>query len=306
MHAPTCFRVSVAAALLLSAFLGGAWLESSDIGPMPALRAIKRVVLPPSEPAAGAAAVDGFDRLVFFPGKVETACPRHSTGTEVLLLVGQSNAANHAGQRHDSAFGERIVNYFDGKCYRASSPLLGASGTQGESWVLLANKMIAAGLAENVVIVPAAIGASAIDRWAEGGDLNPMIAGVADRLRRDGLRVTRVVWHQGERDFLLGRTDGDAYRRRFGSVVATLRERGVESPIYVSVATAGESYPGWRRDNPIATAQRSLPDRRQGIFAGVDTDSLVSFRDRYDGTHFSASGQEKFTDALIAIFKAER
>jgi len=32
----------------------------------------------------------------------------------------------------------------------------------------------------------------------------------------------------------------------------------------------------------------------KNIFAGPDTDILVSERDRYDGMHFSGSGQETF------------
>ena len=40
------------------------------------------------------------------------------------------------------------------------------------------------------------------------------------------------------------------------------------------------------------------------VASGVDTDSLVLASDRFDGTHFSASGQEKFADAWVALLRA--
>lgn len=292
--------------LAVTTFVGGAYLETKGSGPVQALRKFKQQIFSTDQQSYLGPKFDKFERLVYFPGKVETRCPEQSHKTQVLLLVGQSNAANHAGQRFSSDFGDRIVNYFNGKCYKASSPLLGASGMMGESWVLLSNKMIAQGLADNVVIVTTAIGSTSISKWAKGGELNPMLSDAIDELRKDGFKVTRVVWHQGESDFIPAKTKTEDYKTMFHSVVSTMREHGIEAPIYVSIATFDESYEGWSVNNPTATAQRELPNSGSGIYKGVDTDHLVTFRDRYDGTHFSASGQEKFTNALIDIFRTEK
>jgi hypothetical protein len=72
--------------------------------------------------------------------------------------------------------------------------------------------------------------------------------------------------------------------------------------MFVSVAT--KCLPlrqDWQRDNPIADAQRSLPDAAQGVFAGIDTDALLGPEDREGGCHLSASGQEKFAAAWMPI-----
>ena len=101
------------------------------------------------------------------PGKIEITCPVQDKETAVLLLVGQSNAANSQGQLHQSA-DDRVVNFVNGRCYRAASPLLGADGQKGEPWTLLGNKLVQSGLYRTVILIPAAVGASSVRRWAKG------------------------------------------------------------------------------------------------------------------------------------------
>ena len=52
-------------------------------------------------------------------------------GAAVILVVGQSNAANEGSGRYPAGPGVFNWNLVDGKCYRAADPLLGASGTEG-------------------------------------------------------------------------------------------------------------------------------------------------------------------------------
>jgi hypothetical protein len=79
--------------------------------------------------------------LAALPGKTEIFCPAQDEATAVLLVAGQSNAANSQGQRYQSP-DDRVVNFSEGHCYRAASPLLGADDRNGESWPLLGLKLI--------------------------------------------------------------------------------------------------------------------------------------------------------------------
>ena len=135
-----------------------------------------------------------------YPGKTEVDCPKQTDKTLVLLIAGQSNTGNHAGQRYESNYGTRIVNFWNGKCYKAESPLLGTTGFFGESWTLLANKLIKEGMAEQVVLVPAGIGGTPISRWQSGGDLNKMLIEVVN-FAQAKYKVSQVLWHQGESDY---------------------------------------------------------------------------------------------------------
>src|ERR1700712_3989696 len=68
---------------------------------------------------------DKFGRLLVFPGKTEVPCPAPDATTAVYLVSGQSNAANYQGQKY-AAQDDRVLNFSEGRCYGAASPLLGA------------------------------------------------------------------------------------------------------------------------------------------------------------------------------------
>jgi hypothetical protein len=242
---------------------------------------------------------DQFGRLLRYPGKTEIACPSQDHMTAVLLVIGQSNVANYQGQRHQSE-DDRVINFSAGHCYRAASPLLGADGELGETWTLLGTKLIQSGLYRTVILIPAAVGGSAIHRWADGGDLNKMMVAViqAAKVR---YTITGVLLNQGAADFNL-HTPEDQYRSDLKSLINTVRAQGVSAPFFITRSSLGDN--GWSEDNPIAKAQASLADSEHAIFDGPNTDHDVTALDRYDGLHFAASGQEKYTDAWIRLFRA--
>ncbi len=245
------------------------------------------------------ATFDAFGRLISFPKKVEIPCPAQTARTKVLLLMGQSNTANLAGQRYASTHGDKVVNYFGGKCFIAASPLLGASDKRGESWTLLGNKLVSSGFADRVILIPTGIGGTPIKRWTGNGNLNGMLLSVLDEVK-PRYRITHVLWHQGESDFDIATTKED-YSRMFFSLVDSIRRKGVDAPIYPSVASKCGIEPTWTPDNPVATAQRSLDNKGKEIFRGVDTDSGLDGLDRYDDCHFSQTGQEQFANAWVEV-----
>jgi hypothetical protein len=240
---------------------------------------------------------DEFGRILAYSGKHQIECPRQDPSTLVMLVIGQSNSGNHQGQRYDG-IDDRVVNYSDGKCYRASSPLLGAEGTEGESWTLLGNKLVNSGSFSKIIIIPAAVGSTDIARWTHGGDLNRMLFNVVSGATKQ-YTITNVLWHQGETDFRLGTTKS-SYASELTALVSDLRGWGVQAPFFVSQASYEEQYNGWKADNPITEAQKSVVNGND-ILAGPNTDNEISDRDRYDGTHFSLTGQVKFADAWYSI-----
>jgi len=75
---------------------------------------------------------DSLGRLTYIEGKQEISCPIQNKSTAVILVIGQSLSANHASQKFTTKYPESVINYFDGKCYVAASPLLGATNQYGE------------------------------------------------------------------------------------------------------------------------------------------------------------------------------
>ena len=165
------FLVPLVVALCISAFGIGLYAGVKRTWPVPELKGLVAKL------TNQATRKDQFGRLLSYPGKTEIACPSQDQMTAVLLVIGQSNAANYQGQRHQSG-DDRVINFSAGHCYRAASPLLGADGELGETWTLLGTKLIQSGLYRTVILIPAAVGGSAIHRWADGGDLNKMMVAV--------------------------------------------------------------------------------------------------------------------------------
>jgi hypothetical protein len=96
------FLVSLVVALCIWAFGIGLYAAVKRTWPVPELKGLLAKL---TDQAKGK---DQFGRLRSYPGKIEIACPSQDQTTAVLLLVGQSNAANYQGQRHQSG-DDRVI-----------------------------------------------------------------------------------------------------------------------------------------------------------------------------------------------------
>ena len=292
---PGSVRAILVLALCVAAYLLGLYGGYARTWPVPQLKVLVAAQLKPS------IRIDEFGRLLDYPGKTAVPCPSQDRATAVLLVSGQSNAGNYQGQRY-AGIDDHVVNFSQGHCTIASSPLLGADGQYGESWTLLGNKLIRANLYSTVILIPASVGSSPIHRWAAGGDLNRMLTSVI-RDAKSRYTITAILWHQGATDYSL-RTPEDTYRSDLGSLIAAIRAEGVAAPFYISKSSYQQTA-DWSEDNPISRAQSALVDGNS-ILAGPDTDHDITAIDRFDGLHLSASGQEKFTDAWVGLLRAQR
>ena len=289
----------VALCLFVAGAILGAWAGVARIWPVRySLRLIDGLPRPfVNEPESPPLRLDPAGRLVSYAGKIEARCPEQTQRTAVLLIAGQSNAANNGAQRHTTRYPDRVFNFMAGRCYVAASPLLGSTGFAGEYWTLLGDKLIASGAFDRVILAPVAVGASDVAEWASGGALNASMIPLVQDLATH-YEVTDVLWHQGESDFAL-KTDPARYRDAFLSFVKTLRANAVDAPVFISVATRCLS--GWANPNPIQAAQRELASSGHGLRPGVDTDALLDAQDRYDDCHFANSGEAKAASAWAAI-----
>jgi hypothetical protein len=219
--------------------------------------------------------------------------------TMFALVFGQSNAGN-GGESPGSAH-PGVYEFYRGRLYAARDPLLGARGDGGSIWLRFAAKAIASGEFDSVVLVPFAVGASEIARWAPGGSLHGALLSVLASARDSGLTFTHLLWQQGEAD-AIARTSGQAYRESFVAMLAAIRDQGVSAPIYVARASrCGKVRPSAE----IRGAQDRLVDPALGILAGPDTD-LLGFAERYDGCHFSNEGLERAAESWLAAIQTGR
>ncbi|TCS05327.1 sialate O-acetylesterase [Rhizobium sp. BK418] len=302
--------IAVGLGALIAMYVLGGMSARHEIFPWPQLSALKKMAGAEKAPAPSRYTFDDKERLIGDESKTPVPCPPQTDRTAVLLVLGQSNAANDGGQRHRSNYGARVVNAFGKRCFVAASPLLGSTDTKGEYWTLLGNKLIASGQNDSVIIAPLAYSGSEVARWAAGGDINPVLVDTVKQLQDSGYRITSVLWVQGEKDLVIG-TTAEAYQERFLSMVDTLRQHGVEAPVYISIASKclEPSNGGFKEhipDNAIVRAQMALSKSGHGIREGANSDALLDGDDRYDDCHIGGSGAEKVSQAWLSLLRGDR
>jgi len=212
------------------------------------------------------------------------------------LVIGQSNAANHGAspRRVDDP---RARAFFAGRFLPLNDPLPGGTGSGGSVWTRLAPRLLGGGAYDAVTFALAAAGGVTVADLAPGGSANAMVTRAVAAAAQAGLAFTHVLFHQGERDTMLG-TRRAAYQRALEALIAQLRAAGVVAPVYICRA----SYRFGITSDEVRAAQTAAVDRAPDLFPGPDTDALGA-PCRADNTHFSDSGLEKFAalwlDALL-------
>lgn len=211
--------------------------------------------------------------------------------TAVLLVLGQSNAAN-SGEKKYTAYCKQAINFYNGNYYPLADPLKGANGDGGSVWSRLGQILIEKSFADIVIIAPAAIGGTPIQSWKPGGENNHLIQETILSLQSKGLKISHVLWHQGESNHknlnsgISSSDNAQQYKNDFYELVAQLRLLGVDAPVFPAITT----YCGPNGiDTYLEEAQRTLQNDSLGIFNGPNTD-LLGNEFRYDNCHFNETG----------------
>jgi hypothetical protein len=267
-------------AIALVAYCYGAYSFAYRTFPIHLVGGMKRFVMPDRgirELARRDLAADG-------SGRQAVDCGTIRQDAAILLVMGQSNAANSGDTLYRAKHDVINFNWIDGKCYHAEDPLLGTDGDGGTIWTRLGDELIDNGAYKQVVLVDIAVSGTPIRAWA-GAD-GPTRHGVeaAAALRAFGRRFTHVLWHQGESDW---QTPRDIYIRLFHTMAEYLRDNGVDAPIFVAQTTLCKG----RRAPEIQQAQIQLPATMDNVFAGANADEVDRLRDRQeDLCHFKETG----------------
>lgn len=214
--------------------------------------------------------------------------------TMIALVFGQSNAANN-GQKAYTTHNAYVFNYYGGKLYTAKDPLIGNTGKGGSVWTRLGDKLIDSGFYKKVIFIPIAVGATAIERWVNGGDCFEKLQQTLKTLDSLHIHLTHIFWHQGESDNLQN-TSKAKYKEQLRAILQNLRKYQ-SADFYVSIASyhPGAIAKPLGVDTVIRNAQMEFINENKGVLAGPDTDTIIHAIHRHDSVHFSDFGMAAYT-----------
>jgi Carbohydrate esterase, sialic acid-specific acetylesterase len=206
----------------------------------------------------------------------------------VVITLGQSNAANHGGGHYTATKCVDNFNVYDGSCYHAADPLLGASGEGGNFATRFGDMVIERGLFDRVIIAPIAIGGTTVEQWAEEGLFNRRILALVRRLHDASLTPDFILWQQGEGNRGLVDPGGHQYCKNLLEVVQTFRRFGVDAPFFI--ALAGDDFSlGGPAQQYVRLGQLSAIHPELGTYFGPDT-NIIGREHCSDPVHLTESG----------------
>jgi len=220
------------------------------------------------------------------PARVERPCGPISGKTAIIVVHGQSNAANFRSTRHTA---REAVDNFDpasGKCFAAADPLLGTDGIGGSFATRLGDILIQAGRYDRVIFVPLARGGASLAFLNnEGAGLTAN--GIA-KLKEAGLTPTHILFQQGETD-AVSTTTAEEYASLLHQLVKRFRAAGFDAPFYLS-RSAKCDYVGPNNIAAVRAGQHSAVDEALIIRPGPDTDTIGNEGRSPDGCHMNEAG----------------
>ena len=219
--------------------------------------------------------------------KIEAACPKPEN-SYIIIGFGQSNSANSAGQRFET--NKKILNFFNGKCYIASDPMLGATGNAGSVWIPLAERLKINN--KTIVFLTFGIGSSAVAHWLDDNYLLPFYKKNINNLKSIYPAPDAAVWIQGEADV---ETPINDFKKELSEWIDIVKKDLPKTKLYIT----GTSYCKGKSNIKVLDVQKKIADLKNAIYVG-STDSLNKSIYRYDNCHFSGKGIEELANILAS------
>ncbi len=213
---------------------------------------------------------------------------------KIFLLIGQSNMAGRGRMDEVSELKDSRIRMFrDGSWQEAVEPLhrdkpkIAGVGLGMQ----FAYELLQHGVAEDIGLIPCAVGGTPLERWMPGGDLYETALSEAQSGLKHGA-LAGILWHQGESDSHQPETY-ESYGERFSEMVSTLRRvlHAQEVPVITGelgpFLAGQDAYPGY---NPINEQLHDL-SRSLQPYACVSSAGLT---DNGDALHFNAVSLREF------------
>ena len=229
-------------------------------------------------------------RYAYTNNKKAVKCPKNSI---VILVSGQSNASNFL--RSKKKYDNKHLNYFNGKCYELSNPVLGAEGDMSSLIPALASKL---GKSKKIIFFTSGRGGMAM---AHANHKNMIFINYTknglEELEKNNNILKFFIWIQGESD--LGNSDSyiENFEEMFESITKNLEHREKINLIITQTSRCFD------KDDPLLrNKQKLISINRNKSIRVINTDKLGN-EFRYDKCHYNQKGIEKISFYISKIIK---
>ena len=223
--------------------------------------------------------------------KVKRECPKNKS---VILIIGQSNAANSGLALIKEDKKNLNFNPADNFCYQLSEPVLGAGGTHGDSITSSIGKKIK--IKDKIIFLNISVGGSSISEWVKwyGSDVNKSLKFI---LNENYLKAS--VWMQGEaEDFKSSKNYFKNFMTLKDIIFKDLQNQFNNSLFIITRSTICAN----RENQEIINLE--MEKQRQKIRKNFKNIELLKITDtldksyRHDGCHFNRKGIDKISSII--------
>lgn len=208
-----------------------------------------------------------------------------------LLVIGQSNVANHGNGTRKSGWGKC---FHDGSKLPLKNPVPGGSGNQSSVWPYVGDLFCEIEEVKSFSVTLCAKGGTSINDWASSSKTtNSNFFNDLPKIIAKHENITHVFFHQGERDTFL-KTNKKKYLSDFKNLKNQIDKFLPKIPWIVSTC----SYRYGIISNEVRDAQKEIQSTFDNCFEGPDTD-LIDGNKRRDNCHFNEDGLKTFANQIV-------
>ena len=223
----------------------------------------------------------------------------------VVVTGGQSNAANDYESAPPADHNAQTFMFYDGKCYKLQSPVLGASGEADSLWPSLGDKLnIEVG--RPVVFINGAVGGTQIGDWLD--DRSRYLERLAHQIllaRKLGFKPNFVLWIQGETDAAV-QLDPTTYAREQEALITKLDSWGATNSNTKWVIYRSTHCTNRPNNGPaIELSLSKLASKDDRIVLGPE---VTGYEDsfRRDGCHLNTRGRDRLVNDSLSTLIGSR
>lgn len=235
--------------------------------------------------------------------KTEKPCPADAI---TFFAIGQSHAANSMLPLTSAENNTQLLNYFNGKCYLLSDPVLGPSDILGSIWPVFAQALHTQ-TGKPVIVMSYAFNGTSAGEW-QPEKTNPGLMAraikEAELYTGQGGRIDYIVYDQGQRD-AMDKTPAETYTAQIKTIFDYLQ---AEIPGDQTFLIHSQSWcTAYNPPQPyIIEAQAQFAASRDDTVVFFNSDTLDDSH-RHDECHFNSKGRAIIAQKLVeAVMKEEQ